>query len=331
MPAISIIVPVYRVEKYLPRCVDSILCQTFEDFELLLINDGSPDRCGELCEQYAKVDSRVRVIHKQNGGLSDARNTGVAASRAGLVAFVDGDDCIKPDMYEVLYRQLTGERADISVCGIIDCYPNGECSLRCKEGEKLVLNDKEAIRLILQGEKFSVNATNKLFRKELFSQLPFPIGRHSEDAFIMVELFSRAKRVVFTTDAKYCYMHRKNSLTTSPFQVEDFDTVEAYSDNLAFIRLYYPDLTELAVFRYLWSYFYLLEKMAFSENLSQQGALKEVAHVLRRHTLTVLKNPYFTKKRKLSALLLLFSKRLFLAVTRRKKAGALHRVRKEDA
>lgn len=326
MPTVSIIVPVYKVERYLSRCVDSILHQTFRDFELILVDDGSPDGCPALCEQYAKKDARVRVLHQKNGGLSAARNAGIEAAKAPHIAFVDSDDMIKPDMLQTLWRNLFWFGADISACGIVDCYPNGEETLRCSQGELLTLSDEEAVRVMLQGEKLSVNATNKLFKKELFLNLRFPPGRRSEDAFIMVRLFSKAHKVVLTTDAKYCYMHRADSITTSRFQFEDFDAVEAYSENLNFIGERYPGLKELATFRYLWSYFYVLEKMVFTEGFCDFGTFHEVTRVLRRHTFTVLKNPYFTKKRKLTAVVLLFSERLFRAVTRRKRS-TLHKIR----
>jgi glycosyltransferase involved in cell wall biosynthesis len=122
MCEISIIVPVYDVEKYLKKCVDSILNQTFKDFELILVDDGSPDNSGAICDQYAEKDSRVRVIHKENGGLSDARNAGIEVARGKYLGFVDSDDFVNEDMYKQLYTSIIENNADLSICGIFDLY-----------------------------------------------------------------------------------------------------------------------------------------------------------------------------------------------------------------
>ncbi len=122
MCEISIIVPVYKVEKYLKKCVDSILAQTFSDFELILVDDGSPDNSGRICDDYAKKDARVRVVHKQNGGLSSARNAGIEVAKGKYLGFVDSDDYIAEDMYELLYKAIIKEEADLSICGIYDVY-----------------------------------------------------------------------------------------------------------------------------------------------------------------------------------------------------------------
>ena len=129
MPKISIIVPVYNVEKYLEKCVRSILAQTFTDFELILVDDGSPDSSGAMCDQFAEQDQRVKVIHKENGGLSDARNAGIEIATGEYLGFVDSDDYIADDMYELLYTNIVKEDADLSICGIYDVYEGKELSL----------------------------------------------------------------------------------------------------------------------------------------------------------------------------------------------------------
>ncbi|HEL7541574.1 TPA: glycosyltransferase, partial [Enterococcus faecalis] len=126
MPKISIIVPVYNVEKYLEKCVRSILAQTFTDFELILVDDGSPDSSGAMCDQFAEQDERVKVIHKENGGLSDARNAGIEIATGEYLGFVDSDDYIADDMYELLYTNIVKEDADLSICGIYDVYEGKE-------------------------------------------------------------------------------------------------------------------------------------------------------------------------------------------------------------
>ena len=124
-PLISVIVPVYKVEKYLERCVKSICAQTYQNLEIVLVDDGSPDQCGEMCDMFAKQDSRIRVVHKENGGLSDARNAGLDVMTGDYVGFVDSDDWIEPDMYQVLYERLIKEKAEISCCGMKRCTDLG--------------------------------------------------------------------------------------------------------------------------------------------------------------------------------------------------------------
>ena len=122
MPEISVIVPVYKVEKYIHRCVDSILGQTFSDIQVILVDDGSPDTCGDICEEYARRDSRVRVIHKENGGLSDARNAGIPQADGKYIIFIDSDDFIEMDMLEYLYSNIRNANADMATCGCFDVY-----------------------------------------------------------------------------------------------------------------------------------------------------------------------------------------------------------------
>ena len=149
MCEISIIVPVYKVEKYLKKCVDSILAQTFTDFELILVDDGSPDDSGKICEEYAEKDARVRVLHKENGGLSSARNAGIEVAKGKYLGFIDSDDYIAEDMYELLYNTIIKEDADLSICGIYDVY-EGKAPIVKPTIEKVV-SAEEALLLILQG------------------------------------------------------------------------------------------------------------------------------------------------------------------------------------
>lgn len=159
MPKISIIVPVYNVEKYLEKCVRSILAQTFTDFELILVDDGSPDSSGAMCDQFAKQDERVKVIHKENGGLSDARNAGIEIATGEYLGFIDSDDYIADDMYELLYTNIVKEDADLSICGIYDVYEGKEPVE--KQQQYIVLDKVAAMKMILEAKVVSVHAVNK--------------------------------------------------------------------------------------------------------------------------------------------------------------------------
>lgn len=310
MPKISIIVPVYRVEEYLDKCVQSILNQTFTDFELILVDDGSPDRCGEMCDGYAEKDSRVKVIHKENGGLSDARNAGIDAASAEYIGFVDSDDYIAEDMYEMLYENIVKYDADISACGLFNCYETRKIRQYDKD-ELLIVNQSEGIGIILEGKKLSVNAVNKLFVKTLFHNIRFPVGKLSEDAYVMIKLFGQAQKMVIETKPKYYYIHRAESITTSNYTQRDYNVVEAYKNNLLYVQDHFPEHIAKAKFRYLWAYIYVYEKMIVSQTMVNDNEYNELTKWLKKHAIKYLTNPYFSYKRKLMMLILCCSPALY--------------------
>ena len=157
MSEISIIIPVYNVEKYLERCLESVLSQTFKEIEILLIDDGSTDSSGVICDDFAKKDTRIRVIHKKNGGLSSARNCGIENATSPLLGFVDSDDYIDPDMYEVLYNELKKADADIAMCDLVNCYEGQKIEKHNREIVE-VLNSEQAIKMVMEAKKTSVTA-----------------------------------------------------------------------------------------------------------------------------------------------------------------------------
>ncbi len=213
-PAISVIVPVYRVERYLKRCVESILNQTFSDFELLLIDDGSPDRSGAMCDEWALKEGRVRVLHTENRGLSAARNLGIGMSRGRYLSFVDSDDYIMPRYLEELFHALDeNPGAGYSECSIC-IMRNGRIFEQDNSGAKKTYSALKAFADVLYGEKLSVAAWGKLFRRKLFDGLRFPEGRRFEDVYIIGELLRASSGVAYRGLPLYRYVLRSSSLTT---------------------------------------------------------------------------------------------------------------------
>lgn len=310
MPKISIIVPIYKVEKYINKCIESILNQTFEDFELILVDDGSPDKCGEICDEYAKKDKRVRVIHKKNGGLSDARNKGIYESKGEYIGFVDSDDYIASDMYKVLYDDIVRNNAEVSVCGIYNCY-NNIVKVECSNEYHMTVNGEEALKMALEGKLFSVPACNKLYKKECFADIKFPVGKTSEDAFTIPTVLSRCKKVSINTLPKYYYIHREDSITSAKFNENDFDVIEAYYNNLKMVREKFPNCEKEAEYRYIWSYAYVLDKMLLSKDFTDYQSEDEIVLFLRKNILNVLFNRCFLPSRKFANLILLFNKNLY--------------------
>lgn len=310
MSKVSIIVPVYNVSHYLKDCITSILNQTFKDYELILVDDGSTDDCSKICDEYALKDKRIKVYHKKNGGLSDARNFGINHSSCDYIGFIDSDDTIEPDMFDTLYKNISENEADVSICGLFDCYTDRKVP-QCCEKSFGILSGEEALKEALEGKKFSVNAINKLYKKELFKDIMFPKGKLSEDAFTIPQILANAKRVVYTTEPKYNYMHRVGTITTSNFKINDLNVIEGYEEILKFINQNFPELKNLAEARLIWSYIYVLDKMILSECFHNWDEYKMVISYLRKNFFRITFNSFFSYKRKISMNFLLISKGLY--------------------
>lgn len=310
MSEISIIVPVYNVEQYLKKCLDSILAQTFTDFELLLIDDGSTDSSGIICDEYEKKDARIKVYHKVNGGLSSARNFGIEKADTPYLGFIDGDDYIDTDMYEILYKNIKTENADISMCALFDIY-NGKPLKINKQTQYIVADAPEAIRIVMEAKINSVNAVNKLYKRELFHTVRYPEGKIAEDAFVIIELLMLTNKNVITTEQKYYYIHRKNSITTSKFKIKDCEVIEAYNKNYGLIKKNYPQLLDVAQMRLCWAHFYVLDKMMTAESMNEFEMERNVIGYLKKNFIFILKDKCFNKSRKIAMCLLMIHKELY--------------------
>lgn len=219
-PLISIITPVYNVEAFLPQCLDSILNQTFQNWELILINDGSTDRSGVICDEYACKDDRIKVVHKANTGQADSRNLGLSMANASFIGFVDSDDWIEKDMYEQLYKLITESQADISICSyFLDYVDKSVAAYDDKDLE--IYSREEALDLILMDQKFKSYPWDKLFRKEMLTDL-FPTSFYYEDYATVFKWIANAEKVVFYRAPEYHYRQRKGSTSN------DADPAKAY-------------------------------------------------------------------------------------------------------
>lgn len=261
---ISIIVPVYKVEKYLRKCVDSICNQTYRNMEIILVDDGSPDNCGAICDEYARADSRVRVIHKANGGLSNARNAGLDIMTGDYVAFVDSDDWIEPDMYAKLMKNMEHFRADISIGGVAEEIERGGNVTTVKVtsyGEKpFAENETDAMKRYFLG---SWAAWDKLYRASLFSEIRFPVGEINEDEAIAVYLLEKCSIVCYSGDIYYHYIKHENSgsITMTPFSKKKIVWYDHCKNNLEFVSAHYPELIPYAKRRFYLSLIWILNNM----------------------------------------------------------------------
>lgn len=228
--AISVIVPIYRVEKFLPQCIESVLNQTFTDFELILVDDGSPDRCPAICDEAAERDARVRVIHQANAGLSAARNAGIEAAHGAWLSFVDSDDYIAPHFCEKLYQTAQRTNADCVMCSVQNVDESGKLidSALMRVADE-VKTGREVLRKIGRDDVTPyLTAWNKLYRRKLFNTLRYPAGRQNEDVFVFAELFCQVQRAVCVAEPLYFYRKRIGSIMNSVVTLRNLDEMWAY-------------------------------------------------------------------------------------------------------
>lgn len=234
MPKLSVIVPVYKVESYIHQCIDSILNQTFTDFELILVDDGSPDKCGEICDKYAKKDSRIKVLHKENGGLSDARNFGIDVAKGDYITFVDSDDDIDRNMYQDMVCHLEKNNLDIICCDTYLVRGNKKKFKPRYDSDK-IFNKNEAIIEVLNGTLDNA-AWNKIYKRYLFENIRYPKGRIYEDVATTYKLFYLANKIGYLKKPYYFYYKRKGSIVASAFNSKSrYDCFLGYKERVEFV------------------------------------------------------------------------------------------------
>ena len=235
MPKISVIVPVYQVEPYLHRCVDSILAQTFTDLELVLVDDGSPDRCGEICDEYVAKDSRVHVIHQENGGLSAARNAGIdwtfANSESRWICFVDSDDWVADSFLMTLYHAVIENDLRISCCAYVRT-----ASTKVEKPISVAARVLQWDVFYLDFPGIAVVSTNKLYEKTLFQNIRFPKGRIHEDEFITYKVLYEATRIAYCSENLYYYFQNSQSIIHQPFSLKRLDAIDALDEQCGFFK-----------------------------------------------------------------------------------------------
>ena len=247
---ISIIIPVYNVENYLPKCLNSLMHQTYHNLEIILVDDGSPDKCGQICDWYARKDSRIHVIHKQNEGVARARNDGIEYASGDYISFVDSDDWMSRDAYEILYKGLKTYHADCAVGGCVKVIEKkGKMLLKNKQhtNVKCQTSARAMKHVLLEGSA----VWNRLFKKEVFREIRFPLDRVNDDEVVALHAYAECKKIVFLNKDTYFYRIRKNSITTSSFSIRNVDCYYNSIDNLNFIKQRMPELTDCAEYKYI--------------------------------------------------------------------------------
>ncbi len=260
-PLVSVIVPVYNVEKYLCKCVDSLLSQRYGNIEIILVDDGSPDNCGAMCDSFAERDGRIKVIHKENGGLSDARNAGLSTTSGDFITFVDSDDFVSESYIEKLLLPFENGEVDISICGIrafsLDSSGNEVFSPAKPEKEENMLFDADrALEKMFRQVLFDTEAWAKMYRASLLEGFMFPFGLYNEDLDSIYKLFLKADKVSFNREKLYYYLQRNDSIMGKKRNVKRFrDSFEIAGRLKADISKQRPELEKAVNSRVLSVYF----------------------------------------------------------------------------
>lgn len=255
---ISVIIPIYKVEPYLNRCIQSIVDQTYSNLEIILVDDGSPDRCPEICDEWEKKDNRIKVIHKENGGLSDARNAGMQVMTGDYVSYIDSDDWISKDMYEKMLRTIKQQKADICECRFEKTSGDIKYDKKSHTDNVNILNKEEALKAVVE-EKINPVVWNKIYKREIAEGLFFEKGKCNEDEFWTYKAVDRAEKIIQIEDICYYYFFREDSIINETYKIQRLDALEARYQRMKYLEKY-PDIYGIAKRRLVFNCMYHYQK-----------------------------------------------------------------------
>ena len=261
---ISVIIPIYNVEKYLEKCSNSVISQTYKNLEMIWVEDGSPDDCGEICDNYKNKDNRIVVLHKKNGGLSDARNQGINIAKGKYITFIDSDDYVENNYIDYLYKLIKKYNTKVSVCSY---YIEKEGKKKIDFGEKYYeekLNTEQALERMLCEKGFSVSAWAKLYKKDLFEKINFPVGKLCEDNGTTYKIIEQCDYVAYGNEAKYYYIQRNNSIMNSNFNIKKLDLIELTDIMAEELIKKFPNIRNSIIKRKMHARFSILRQLVIS-------------------------------------------------------------------
>lgn len=305
-PLISLIIPIYNSAKYLPACLNSVFNQTYQNLEIILIDDGSTDDSPQIIKKYSQKDSRIKTFHQKNQGLSGARNSGLKIATGEYVTFVDSDDQITPQMIENLVKTLQTTQADISVCSFKELFPSGKTVGFSRHHPPKVFDTATALQAMLKEQGFMVSSTMKLFPTKYFKTIKFPDGKLHEDVGTTYKLFFKATKIAFTPNEDYLYIHHDDSIINKTFDDRKFDLIELTDQMCDAIDAKFTKLKHVTRERRIRARFSLLRQIPLNHPRKQ-----ELLNYLKTHQKYITQNPEATQKDKLALKLVLFSPKLF--------------------
>lgn len=316
---ISVIVPVYNIEMVVERCIKSIVEQSYKNLEIILINDGSTDKSGDICDRWGKIDSRIKVIHKKNGGLSDARNFGLDVAGGSYISFIDGDDFIDKDMYKEMLNYLCVYNCDICICGMCKTENGKEFVTRpytYENEEFTIFNSESAIKEILN-DKIDVSSCNKLYKKNIIGELRFPYGKTNEDFALIYKLFFFSKKIIIINKNYYKYIQRDSSITTAKFNEKQFDKYYNCIEMLNFVKFNIPQLVNDAE-KYLWYQTFCLLKNLYVKSIFKDYKKYdiELRKLLRSDTNKIISCKIISFKEKLMYICISYFPKLYIFINK---------------
>ena len=307
---VSVVVPVYKVEKYLRKCVDSIVNQSYQNLEIILVDDGSPDMCGKICDEYAQKDSRIKVVHKKNGGLSDARNEGIKNVNGDYLMFVDSDDYISKEYVKLMLDVAQETNGDIIIGKTVHIDETGLCMKDNKEYPiEKEYTAQEALEVIFWQKEFDTNACGKLYRSTCFKENFFKKGILYEDFELIYKIIDKCQKIIFVSGAEYYYLHREDSIMSSRFDERKLILIEIAETILSFIEKKYPDIREAAIRRYVYSNFHLLGR-ALNDNDYTKEAEQMRKNIL-KYRREMIRSKKVNKKEKMAIVFLCMGNRFY--------------------
>lgn len=290
-PLISVIIPIYNVEKYVKRCLDSVLNQTYCHLEVILVDDGSTDSSGKICDEYKKMDTRIRVIHKSNEGVSSARNLGIEVANGEYIAFIDSDDAMEKDCIEYLYRLIQENHCSLSICSYRIRFEGKNKYHNTGRGGQEVLPSEKCIEKMLYGEDgIDVFPWGKLYHRSIMGAIRYPHGKLAQDVGTTYKFMQAAKWIACGYQCKYNYWIRKNSATTQRFKRAHFDLIEMGDQMTTDICKWYPELWSAAIRYRVWTRFSVLNRMTTASK-QYIPYRQEIVSYIRENAKFVLQNP----------------------------------------
>ena len=293
---VSVIIPVYNVEKYLEKCIDSVLNQTYNNIEIILVDDGSTDNCGTICDEYSKKDDRIKVIHKENGGLSDARNAGIEIATGKFLTFIDSDDFIEDNYIELLYNTLEDYNADLSIASHKVIYD--KTIMDKSTNEEFSGDSKLILEKILYDDGVDLSAWGKLYKAELFKEVRYPKDRLYEDSATTYKLIDLSNKIAVCSKPVYNYVIREKSITNNTFSEKKLDLITSTKEMTDFIEEKYPDLKKACNRRLMYSYLSTLTQLAKSGDENKKVE-QELLNYIKKNKKEVLKDNRITKRDRL--------------------------------
>lgn len=306
---ISIIIPVYNVENYLEKCLNSVISQTYKSLEIITVNDGSTDKSLAILQKYKKMDNRIIIVEKKNGGLSDARNVGIETSTGEYLFFLDSDDYLDITAIEKMYNQMKKEN-DIVICNRYYVYEDKTLKLRFKNNNNTIqMNKEEALNNLLLMKNYDMSATMKLFKSNLFKDIKFPVGKTSEDYYIMYQLFDKANKISYLPEPLYYYFQRNGSISKN--KTISFDYIEAAKNQMEYITSKYSKLKKNATYAYSMAYLTIYNKALRSNAQLSKEQINMFKKELKKNFRSIIFNNEVSPIRKMQYILFLLSKKIY--------------------